>query len=109
MSIRFNPNAKKYYHKAVKALEEEQAKQATFERALKYYSGLKKASIGLSSSPQRQIEALYAYVENLNDLEKDLRDDFGKDAEHSITMIQSEKYRAIDNIKMLRIEAIKTE
>jgi hypothetical protein len=109
MTINFNPMAKKYYHKTVKAAEEQQAKQATLERALKYYSGMKKVSIGLGASPLRQIEALYAYVENLNELEKDLNDDFGKDAIFSIGMVQTEKKRAIDQIKSLRLEAIKPE
>ena len=57
MNISFTPGAKKHFHKSVIDAKEKQAIEAVFERALKYYSGIKKVSIGLTASPQRQIEA----------------------------------------------------
>jgi hypothetical protein len=109
MSIKFNPAAKKYYRKVVNIQKGQDAMDAVLERACKYYSSLKSTTISMKSAPQSQIEALYAYVENLNELEKDLSDDFGEDAKDSIGMVQGEKHRAIDQIKNLRIEEIKLE
>lgn len=71
---------------------------------------LKAVRLTLNATPAQEIAALETYIENLRDLEQELKRDYGsEELRNALGYVQVEINRTVEQIAMLKIDNIKPE